>query len=345
MSLRLHLGHTDEFLFLGFEVTDDFLDLDEGAAPFRNDSVEMFINADIAADDVNPDSGAGRNWGGEGFQIVADAAGEGDIEFNNRFSAGGNIIPVDTAPPGPEEFYTAGLPNDTGYVIEWQIPLASLDTDSNESVVPAKTGDVMLMNFAINDNDVEGANGQDTHAMLWVVEDDPRSPFGGGENVWIVPLQLSSETAGVPGDVDGDGDVDDADIDAVAAAVKNGQADAKFDINGDGSVSADDHKSLVKDILNTWIGDANLDKVFDTTDLITIFQAGKFEVDEMAGWSEGDFNGDMRFGTGDLIVSFQDGGFEKGPRAATAAAVPEPASLAMLLGLGGLMLTRRRRRG
>ena len=39
LSLNLYLGHTDAHLFLGFEVTDEFLDLDVGQDPFRNDSV------------------------------------------------------------------------------------------------------------------------------------------------------------------------------------------------------------------------------------------------------------------------------------------------------------------
>ena len=226
LSLLLHLNHTDEYLFMGYEVTDEFLDLDEGTDPFRNDSVELFLNPDLDVEDFNIDV-FGRNAGGEGMQLVADAAGGGDIDFNNRSTSGDGPVPVDTPDPGELEFYTAGLPSDAGWIVEWQIPLSSLDTDSDENatIVPAKTGDVMLMNFAINDNDEEGANGQDTHAMMWVVEDDPRSPFGGGENVWVVPLKLTQSAGEVQpqleaGDADRDLDFDQLDLVAVQIAAK-----------------------------------------------------------------------------------------------------------------------------
>ncbi len=230
VSLNLHLGHTDRFLFLGFEVTDEFLEMDEGANAWTNDSIELFINADLEIDDFNPDT-VGRNSGLEGFQIVADAFGDGDVSLNNRFSGGPEPVPIGPAegPPAGGEYLSAGKPSSTGYVVEFQFPLASLDTDSDDNltVVPAKTGDVFLMNAVVNDNDVEGATGQDTHGMLWVVDAEPtiRSPYGGGENVWIVPLLLS-EAAGQQfpglraGDADQDLDFDQLDLVKVQIVAK-----------------------------------------------------------------------------------------------------------------------------
>lgn len=237
VSLNLHLAHTDEFLFLGFEVTDEFLDLDEDAVAWQNDGIELFVNADLEIDDFNPDT-VGRNPGREGFQIIADAAGDGDFDLNNRLpDPFGSVELLPIAPsqgvPQPGEFLSAGMPSPTGYVVEFQIPLASLDTDSDDdmTVVPAQTGDVMLMNAVVNDNDVEGATSQDTHAMLWMVEDDPRSPYGGGENIWVVPLGLT-ESVGEQnpllwaGDADQDLDFDQLDLVMVQIAAKylTGQA-------------------------------------------------------------------------------------------------------------------------
>jgi hypothetical protein len=231
VSLHLYLAHTDEFLFLGFEVTDEFLDLEEGAVAWQNDSIELFINADLELDDFNPDT-VGRFPGREGFQIIGDAAGDGDFDLNNRLPDPlGTVEPFPISPsegvPQPGEFLSAGKPSATGYVVEFQIPLGSLDTDSDDgmTVVPAQTGDVLLMNAVVNDNDVEGATGQDTHAMLWMVEDDPRSPYGGGENIWVVPLGLT-ESVGeqVPplwaGDADQDLDFDQLDLVKVQIAAK-----------------------------------------------------------------------------------------------------------------------------
>jgi autotransporter-associated beta strand protein len=78
-------------------------------------------------------------------------------------------------------------------------------------------------------------------------------------------------------------------------------------------------------------GDANLDGVFDSTDLVQIFQAGKYELatDPSAAWSEGDWNGDRQFSSGDLIVAFMTGAYEQ-PSAAIST-VPEPGLSWLLL--------------
>ena len=149
---------------------------------------------------------------------------------------------------------------------------------------------------------------------------------------------------GSSGDINGDGVCDDKDIDAIALAIRNGETDAKYDLNQDGSVDDDDRVELVKgqNFKFTWIGDSDLDNEFATSDLVNVFQAGKFETGNPATWAQGDWDGDALFTTDDLVAAFQDGGFEKGPRVA-AAAVPEPAALT-LLGLGVFTIVTRRRR-
>ena len=57
------------------------------------------------------------------------------------------------------------------------------------------------------------------------------------------------------------------------------------------------------------VGDANLDGVFDSSDLVQMFQAGEYEND-VAGdsvWADGDFNGDGEFDSSDLVLAFQAG--------------------------------------
>ena len=68
---------------------------------------------------------------------------------------------------------------------------------------------------------------------------------------------------------------------------------------------------LVQSILGTQFGDANLDGVFNSTDLVQVFQFGDYE-DEVPGnstWSEGDWDCDGDFGTSDLVLAFQAGGY------------------------------------
>ena len=96
------------------------------------------------------------------------------------------------------------------------------------------------------------------------------------------------------------------------------------------------------ELVNSYIGDANLDGEFGSRDLVAIFDDGKYETAEAANWSEGDWNGDGRFGTADLVFALGGGGYELGPRVAVAA-VPEPANLAGAL-LAALSIVCRRRR-
>ncbi len=85
---------------------------------------------------------------------------------------------------------------------------------------------------------------------------------------------------------------------------------------------------------NTYVGDANLDNLFDARDLVTIFQKGQYDdgVFQNSRWSSGYWNTDGEFSSADLILAFQDGGYDAEPR--HPATVPEPTM--MTAGLGAL---------
>jgi ELWxxDGT repeat protein len=59
------------------------------------------------------------------------------------------------------------------------------------------------------------------------------------------------------------------------------------------------------------IGDVNNDGVFNSSDLVSVFQAGKYEdgIPFNATFEEGDWNGDGDFNTSDLVYAFQAGTF------------------------------------
>jgi hypothetical protein len=92
--------------------------------------------------------------------------------------------------------------------------------------------------------------------------------------------------------------------------------------------------------MNTYIGDADLNGEFNSSDLVAVLASGTYEADVAAVWSTGDFEGDGRTTSSDLVAALADGGYELGPRAATAA-VPEPSAIG-LLAVGALLFIRRR---
>ena len=61
-------------------------------------------------------------------------------------------------------------------------------------------------------------------------------------------------------------------------------------------------------------GDANGDGVFDSSDLIQVFQRGEYEdnIAENSVWEDGDWTGDLEFDSSDLIAAFQHGQYVNG---------------------------------
>jgi hypothetical protein len=145
-------------------------------------------------------------------------------------------------------------------------------------------------------------------------------------------------------DFDNDGSLGVGDVDFLLGEVKAGTNNAAFDITKDGIVNSADIVALVEgeDKLNTYIGDANLDGEFNSSDFVTVFTAAKYETGAAATWGQGDWNGDGLFNSSDFVAAFTSGGYEKGQKAP---AVPEPSSIVLLsLSLFGLVLKARSRK-
>ena len=158
------------------------------------------------------------------------------------------------------------------------------------------------------------------------------------------PEVINIGGGGLRGDFDNNGVLDAADVNQLATQSAGGANNSAYDLTGDSLVDGNDLKEWIRadDIKKSWVGDANLDGQFNTSDLVTVLTAGKYETGAVAVWTEGDFTGDGLFTTSDLVAALVDGGYENGARAAVSA-VPEPASATLLL-LGSLSLLRRRRK-
>ncbi len=129
-------------------------------------------------------------------------------------------------------------------------------------------------------------------------------------------------------DFDSDQLVTNADVDQLCAAVRDGNRDRQYDLNGDNRVSVEDHQYLIGNLLNTSAGDANLDGVFNSQDFVIVFSAALYETDsgKVAGWREGDWNCDGRFTSSDLVMAFTAGRYvsaSKPDSSQVAAAVPD----------------------
>ncbi len=177
--------------------------------------------------------------------------------------------------------------------------------------------------------------------------DEPVIAFWQPDNLepGIVRMLTVATTSG---DFNSDGEVDVMDIDLLAAGIRERTSDSVFDVDLSGEVDHFDLRNVVETLLNTYLGDSNLDGEFNSGDLVAVFTAGEYEdaTENNSSWAEGDWDGDADFTSGDLVLAFQDGGYEQGPRMG-ANAVPEPTSLATLvtglIGLTTVLRTRRRR--
>jgi hypothetical protein len=120
----------------------------------------------------------------------------------------------------------------------------------------------------------------------------------------------------VQGDFNGNGSLDANDIDIIFAAIRNSSMNPIYDLNGDSDIDGDDSDYLIKDVMYTWYGDANLDGEFESGDLVDVLAAGEYEdeIEDNSGWAEGDWNGDADFDSSDHVVASADGGYEQGPR-------------------------------
>jgi tetratricopeptide (TPR) repeat protein len=177
LSVRVHAAHTDRSLFLAFRVRDQFVDAGErdARAPWWNDSVEVYINGDHRSNDsvpglIFPCVPLGNH---EGFQLIADAGG-------HRSTRATGLTDADW------KLGTSRTP--VGYIVEFEIPLALIDTRDGPEYIPATSGSELLVNFGVTDNDAPVSDQAD-YGIFWA-EDPHLAPQEGGEDFWTVSLRL-----------------------------------------------------------------------------------------------------------------------------------------------------------
>ena len=131
-------------------------------------------------------------------------------------------------------------------------------------------------------------------------------------------------------DLNGDGVCDTADIDFMAAQGSTLQERIEY-------IGA-----MKPDGLNSYLGDSNLDGVYDDQDIVSVFIPGLYLTGNAATYAQGDWDGDMDFDEQDIVASFIQGDYLKPARPDAVSAVPEPSSGTLIM-LGMLVVLRRRR--
>ena len=105
-------------------------------------------------------------------------------------------------------------------------------------------------------------------------------------------------------DLNGDGIIGALDLDVLQALSRSDDLRHAWDLTGDEKVTEEDMGVFAREALSTRFGDANLDGVFNSTDLVAMLTNG---LDRRATWSTGDFSGDGRFDSHDLVLALQAG--------------------------------------
>lgn len=145
---------------------------------------------------------------------------------------------------------------------------------------------------------------------------------------WSEPFAITNEGVNVGVEIQDP----QFDIDSMSRALRESQTWNLYDLNADGNFDASDRDYLIEEVYGTYRGDANLDREFNSSDLVLVLRSGEYEdsIPLNSTWRTGDWNGDAEFTSTDLIVALTEGGYEVGPRTAL---VPEPNSSGLGLAL------------
>lgn len=113
-----------------------------------------------------------------------------------------------------------------------------------------------------------------------------------------VTPQLSPQAPALAGDFNGDHVVNAIDIDMLTANL-GGETKSNFDLTADGLVDRQDMDMLIRDIIGTEYGDADLDGYVGPWDAVTMFRGFLFGA---TGWAAGDFSCDGVVDGQDFII-------------------------------------------
>ena len=158
LSYLVYAMYDEEHLYMAVDVTDDVL-VDDSITPYQDDCVEIWMDADEVANDFS----IGRSVNREGGGVKIDVGG--DIDNSGIGSYGTDWFGAVGTRPG-------------GYVVEFSIPLSSIDmTDGEGEAHPAPGSSIGIL-FAVDDDDNGGAP--------YEQPDDSYGAWTGSYEDWLV---------------------------------------------------------------------------------------------------------------------------------------------------------------
>lgn len=241
-----------------------------------------------------------------GVRFVRDIPGGTDEGIGFNFPAGtllvaGQSIVVTANPQAFRARY--------GNLAIADLPYDGQLSNGGETLTLVDAGGKLIQSFAYDDNWYPATDGSGASLQI-------RSPQTIALNDWSTsPAWMpSAQPGGSPGhaalpDFNADRRLDAQDIDLLYAALSSD--DRRFDLDHNARVDRADVDFLVKTILQSRAGDANLDGIFNSQDLVYVFQQGEYEdqLPRNSGWADGDWNGDGEFTSADLVQAFAEGAY------------------------------------
>ncbi len=256
------------------------------------------------------------------FVFPSDVDGDGDVDL------------LSTSRHGPHSY--------DDYTIEWyENTNGSGEFELRQQIVLDDFVTVRSM-FAADldsDGDIDVVTAyRSDDKIAWYENTDGNGSFGPEQ---VITTEANRTESVYAADVDGDGDVDlltTSRRDDKIAWYENTDGNGSFgeqmmlitevenpwsvfaaDLDGDGDVDVlagsgdwSDNEVPFGTIFwleNRILADSNDDGTFDSSDLVAVFQAGKYEdgIDDNATFDEGDWNQDGDFDSADLVFAFQAG--------------------------------------
>lgn len=329
-SFTFYLAHDTDFLYVGVDVLDDeVVSNDPNPSFWKDDAIEIIIDANNDRANVNTDQATEffNDYGGHNYVNYEGRFSRWDDETDERFDGWANADDWEWGED--QEIWGNGGTTDTGWAMEAKFHKSQFEDPDGGG--PIEIGDRIGFNIGMDDDD-----GSDLQIQYWWANR-------------LRPLDFDAIALEDGDTIDDFLPMDDWVIDAAGRLSHGGTGEIIFGGPSQTPLeqlaeitNVDERIAFVHDVLNTWMGDSNIDGEFNSSDFVAVFTAGEYE-DGIAGnsvWETGDWNGDGDFTSGDFVLAFSDGGYELGPRPA-ANVVPEPASV-LLLALGLCALAARR---